>query len=143
MSELKYKYHPVIPDLKISEDGTSIIWKDAPVLIRNYTKNGKVYPRVNIIGRTFMVSRLVCYTFNGPPPENESIVKHIHGDSNHYKNLMWELSGSNNPLIQRKMSEKDKIEAARLLKKGKTKKAVAEQFKVSISTIKRLKRVYT
>jgi len=47
--------------------------------------------RVEINGEKYLLDRLVCWTFHGPPPAWSDAVKHLDGDprNNQKDNLAW------------------------------------------------------
>jgi hypothetical protein len=47
--------------------------------------------RINGLGKTFKVARLVCEAFHGPPPVERAVVMHLDDDpgNNRPENLKW------------------------------------------------------
>ena len=100
--------------------------------------------------KSFSVARLTLAMFVGLPPEDmiDPTVDHIDGDSwnNYYKNLRWMERVDNSSIKQYRgigesnsraiLSQKDVIHICNLLiKKEKTVKEIADQYKVTKSTI--------
>ncbi|MGB0869506.1 MAG: hypothetical protein ACPGSD_07900 [Flavobacteriales bacterium] len=132
------KEHPLIPDLLVSENGELITWRGKPLIVAVYKKTVK---RVNVIGQTLTVSKLVCETYHGLRPNISYSIKRKDGNPNnyHYTNLFWGPHGGKGP-VPAKLSQKDKQEIIRELKAGVMQKKIAEKYKVSAMTITRIKK---
>lgn len=141
------------PFLWLSEDGevVSLYKKIARKL--SPTMSGKYYAvGVGDGHRTTHVHRLMVESWYGPPPQPDSIVRHLDGDrfNNNLSNLVWgtyaensddqerhgtRMYGERNPAAR---LTRDAVEQMRALRAtGRTFKSIAKQFGVSPMTAHR------
>jgi hypothetical protein len=93
---MKYRYHPILEDLKVNEDGTDIVYKTKSLDIKIYARANKsvLMKIVNINHKTLTTMRLVCECWHGMPENPELVVKKIDQQKGeHYSNLCWSKHG--------------------------------------------------
>lgn len=91
MQETLYAIHPLLPDLKVNEDGTEVIWRGKllKISIRNDERYKTIIRRVNFNGRTYRVSRLVCECWHGMGEVDQKVRKYDVTAGDHFNNLFW------------------------------------------------------
>lgn len=108
---------------------------------------------VNKKQKTIAVHALVCYCFNGPPPDslNDPVVNHINEnkEDNFYKNLEWMERSTNSKIKTKnnqgmtngsaKLTEEQVKEILKLLKEGEANQKIAKLYNVSDAQISRIK----
>jgi hypothetical protein len=93
---MEFRYHPIIENLKINEDGTKILFNGESMDIKaQKLPHTKVVRRiVNVNRKTVNTIRLVCEAWHGVAPTGEHAARRIDeklGD--HYSNLCWGKKG--------------------------------------------------
>jgi hypothetical protein len=101
-----------------------------------------------------MIHRLMCFTYNGKPPEIKMVASHLDGNklNNNYKNIIWESQKDN--LLRRKEHGTDDdgyrnsrskinrtqlLEIRQLLSFNNTHQFIADKFNVSRLFITKIK----
>lgn len=133
---MNYRYHPILADLKVNEDGTEIIYQSKKLEVKIYDRTNKSVPMhvVNINKKSITVMRLVCECWHGMPENPELIVKRIDETKTfHYSNLCWSKrgvgvshNGKSNFNVNPKFSE---YEYRELLSEIKPKEGITEFLK--------------
>ena len=94
---MNYRNHPILENLKVNENGTSIIYHDEALTSKTYERKGNTIPMeiVAIGSKTVTVMRLVCECWHGMSENIGFIVKKIDpSKGNHYSNLCWSIQGT-------------------------------------------------
>lgn len=142
---MDFRYHPIIKELKINEDGTEIYFKD--VLLRSFEndKNREIPTlKVNFHSRGHSVTKLVCEAWNGIRNHTGQKVSKIDVKAgNHYSNLEWKEGASNGVgIFKQKLTISDNEEIIELIKAGKKNSEIARLYNVNSATIGRIKNKY-
>jgi len=139
---MDFRYHPIIEELRINEDGTEIYLKN--VLLRSFENDKKRETptlKVNFHSRAHSVTKLVCEAWNGlreHTGQRVSKVDIIAG--NHYSNLEWKEGASNGiGNFKQKLNISDVTEIVELLKTDKTMSEIGRMYGVNSATILRIK----
>ncbi|CAD0004410.1 helix-turn-helix domain-containing protein [Flavobacterium chungangense] len=137
---MDFRYHPIIENLKISENGTEIYYND--VLLKPFENDkSRKNPtlKVNFLNKAHSVAKLVCEAWNGLREHSGQRVSKINQLSdNHYSNLEWKegaSSGVGN--WKQKLKHEDIPEIIALLQAGKSKTQIDRKFNVDGVTILR------
>jgi len=93
---MEFRWHPILENLKVNEDGTTIIFNDEELRIKEYNlkhaKEASLY--VKIKEKNCTVKRLVCECWHGLPPTRYSAARRVDQyATNHYSNLYWGKRG--------------------------------------------------
>jgi len=141
---MELRYHPIIEELLINENGTEIYFKN--VLLRAF-ENDKTREtptlKVNFLNRAHSVAKLVCEAWNGLREHSGQRVSKIDSLSdNHYSNLQWREGSSNGvEQFKQKIKPDDIDNIIELLKKNKQIE-IARMYGVHEATIYRIKKKY-
>lgn len=91
---------PSHPKYEVSESGQ--VRRRCPgksTAVGRHLKPGSArgYFVIKLGRKNVLVHRLVCEAFNGPPPPDKTIVRHLDGTrtNNHYQNLAWGTHAEN------------------------------------------------
>ncbi|MCK8143167.1 hypothetical protein MW871_14855 [Flavobacterium sp. I-SCBP12n] len=92
-----FRYHPIIEDLKINEDGTVILLKGQSINIYEHahgkTKKGRKVVTIN--QKTLTTTRLTLEAWQGVKPSGEMTARRVdENGGDHYSNLYWGKTGS-------------------------------------------------
>lgn len=142
---MKFRYHPLIEQLKINEDGSQIYLKGALLRITENDRTRKNPTlKVQFNNKQHSVAKLVCETWNGLPEHTGLFASKIGSLSNyHYTNLEWKLSPNTGvEMFNQVLSEKDVIDIQDRIKKGEVMRAIARLYNVDEANIRRIKRKY-
>lgn len=93
---MDFRYHPIIENLKVNEDGSEIIYLGKSLISKTYTRKENSIPMqvVNIGRKIVTVMRLVNEAWNGVAENADFITKRIDEDKPiHYSNLCWSKRG--------------------------------------------------
>lgn len=96
MKELEFRYHPIIKNLKVSEDGSQILRDGQPVIIASDHPLHMRNPRkiVRFGKKNVTVIRLVCEAWHGLSPTGEHAARRVDETTgDHYSNLYWGKKG--------------------------------------------------
>jgi len=160
-SEPEWRSIPNWPHYEVSEWGdirrvkACKIRKAGAVLAPFFRDNGYVQIVLHTNGnaRRFLIHRLVAITFLGQQPTPLHEVAHLNGNrrNNHYSNLCWVLHRENeaHKNLHGTLRRGSQVGTARLdepkvrlikslLRSGKSKPILAQQFGVSASTIRQI-----
>ncbi|MBF6607474.1 MAG: hypothetical protein ITG00_01915 [Flavobacterium sp.] len=134
---MNYKYHPILEDLKVNEDGTSIIYKGEVLTPRTYVRKTNTVPsEVVFVGyKVVTVMRVVCECWHGLSENTDFVVRKLdQAKGNHYSNLCWSKQGlsSENFNTLPKFSEEEFIKLKTEQKKDETLTAFLKRKKISI-----------
>ncbi|WP_432221287.1 hypothetical protein ACRASX_11215 [Flavobacterium sp. TMP13] len=141
MSE--FRYHPIIEDLKINEDGTVILLRSQSINIYQHahakTKKGRRVVTIN--QKTVTVTRLTLEAWQGVKPTGEMTARRVLEDGgDHYSNLCWGKTGStssnqkDNPAIAAKrIMTKEVFDDIRSRYPKETIKSLCQEYGVSQS----------
>jgi len=93
---MEFRWHPILENLKVNEDGTTIIFNGEELRIKEYklkhAKEPSLY--VKIKEKQCTVKRLVCECWHGLPPNRYSAARRVDQyGNNHYSNLYWGKRG--------------------------------------------------
>jgi hypothetical protein len=93
---MQYRYHPIIENLKVNEDGSEILLNGEPMKINvqkiAHMRNERKVVCIN--RKNVNTIRLVCEAWHGTAPTGEHAARRIDevkGD--HYSNLFWGKKG--------------------------------------------------
>jgi hypothetical protein len=93
---MEYRYHPIIENLKVSEDGSEILRNGQPVIIASDHPVHMRNPRkiVRFGKKNVTVIRLVCEAWHGISPTGEHAARRVdEAAGDHYSNLYWGKKG--------------------------------------------------
>lgn len=96
MKELEFRYHPIIKNLKVNEDGSEILMNGQPVIIASDHPKHMRNPRkiVRFGKKNVTVIRLVCEAWYGVSPTGEHAARRVDEQAgDHYSNLFWGKKG--------------------------------------------------
>lgn len=136
---MDFRYHPIIEDLRINEDGTEIYYKGDLLTpcINDKTRKTPTY-KVNFAGHSYSVLKLVCEAWNGLR-ENilQSASKINFSAGSHYSNLEWK-EGPNTGVERyiQKLKPSDKEKILERVAKGEKNRPLAREFGINESTIR-------
>ena len=139
---MEFRNHPIIEGLSVSEDGKVITYQGSKLVpFANQRKSKGL--RVNFLGKSHSVLKLVCEAWNGLRPNIGMRVNRIDGDFNnyHYKNLEWRR-GAANGFIKPKLTIEDIEKILIMADAGYKPKEIAKEFNVSAMHIGRIKKKY-
>lgn len=93
---MEYRYHPIIEGMKVSEDGSEILFNGEPMKI-NVQKIAHMRTErkvVTINRKNINTIRLVCEAWHGVAPTGEHAARRIdETKGDHYSNLTWGKKG--------------------------------------------------
>ena len=145
---MKTTKHPLL-DLEINEDGTVIIYqgKELPILSYKTPRDNYTWKRVNFMGRTHTVGKLVCEAWNGMREslDQQLCRKDFNPENDHYTNLYWSKRGTLHT-ARRKRDAKSKIknteipEVIKRIEGGETLNNIAKSYNTSDMSIHRIKK---
>ena len=93
---MEYRYHPIIENLKVSEDGSEILRNGQAVIIASDHPEHMRNPRriVRFGKKNVTVIRLVCEAWHGISPTGEHAARRVdESKGDHYSNLFWGKKG--------------------------------------------------
>jgi hypothetical protein len=93
---MEFRYHPIIENLKISEDGSEILMNGSPVTIASDHPAHMRNPRklVRFGKKNVTIIRLVCEAWHGIAPTGEHAARRVdEAKGDHYSNLFWGKKG--------------------------------------------------
>lgn len=93
---MEFRYHPIIENLKISEDGSEILMNGSPVTIASDHPAHMRNPRklVRFGKKNVTIIRLVCEAWHGISPTGEHAARRVdEAKGDHYSNLFWGKKG--------------------------------------------------
>ena len=93
---MNYRYHPIIENLKINEDGSEILLNGEPkkILIQQLKHTRKTRKVVSLGLKTINTIRLVCEAWHGVAPSGEHAARRVDENAgDHYSNLYWGKKG--------------------------------------------------
>jgi hypothetical protein len=93
---MEYRYHPIVENLKVSEDGSKITLNGQPVIIASDHPEHMRNPRklVRFGKKNVTVIRLVCEAWHGISPTGEHAARRVDEEKgDHYSNLFWGKKG--------------------------------------------------
>lgn len=140
---MEFRYHPIVEDLKVSEDGTEIYYKGELLKVFENDKTRK-NPTLKVYFnyKTHSVAKLVCEAWNGLREHSGLFVSKINGLHNyHYTNLEWKMSPNNGvKMFNQKLSQTDIDDILNRLKNGEKPKSIGEIYDVDEANIRRLRK---
>ncbi|ADX66864.1 hypothetical protein [Weeksella virosa] len=87
-----FRYHPIVEDLKVNEDGTEVIFKGK--LVKQYPLKGTDNTIMNIKNSNVSRMKLICECWIGLADSPEFITTKIDENGGfHYTNLEWRKRG--------------------------------------------------
>jgi hypothetical protein len=93
---MEFRYHPIIENIKVSEDGSVITLNGQPVIIASDHPTHMRNPRklVRFGKKNVTVIRLVCEAWHGIAPTGEHAARRVdEAKGDHYSNLFWGKKG--------------------------------------------------
>lgn len=136
---MEYRYHPIIENLKVSEDGTEILRNGEPVLIASDHPEHMRNPRriVRFGKKNVTIIRLVCEAWHGIAPTGEHAARRVdEAKGDHYSNLYWGKKGmtlsSAKGVVQPTLKMNPEV-YAEIMKRSETEtiKAIVKQLNIS------------
>jgi hypothetical protein len=94
---MEYRYHPIIENLKVSEDGSIILKNGQPaVIIIDKLPHARTTRKLVGFGlKKVTVTRLVCEAWHGIAPTGEHAARKVDQSAgDHYSNLYWGKKGN-------------------------------------------------
>lgn len=93
---MQYRYHPIIENLKVNEDGSEILMNGEPIKINvqkiEHMRNDRKVVSLN--RKVVNTIRLVCEAWHGEAPTGEHAARRIdETKGDHYSNLFWGKKG--------------------------------------------------
>jgi hypothetical protein len=142
---MEFRYHPIIEELKINEDGSQIYFKDEllRITINDKTRKNPTL-KVSFNSRKYSVAKLVCETWNGLREHTGLFASKIEGLSNyHYTNLEWKESPNTGvKMFNQKLSAEDVKDILTRINNGEGILAIAQIYKFDEANIRRIKKKY-
>lgn len=144
MGELAFKYHPVLEELQVNEDGTVVLLHDKELNIHtcNIGQSKTPTQRVYVDRRTINIKKLVCECWHGMRPDMSHCARMVDATKGtHYTNLAWAVIGGNCKEVRRhvKIPVEDLPKIEQRLNAGETLMSIAKDYGVSDMTISRIK----
>lgn len=147
------KQHPIIKELEVNEDGTEVLYQSKSLEVFAYHKEGRdnyAYRRVNFMGKTHSVPKLVCECYHGMRTDMSFTTqrKDFNPDNDHYTNLFWGKKGGRIRTERTKRNKNSKIKDSDIpvivkrIDKGESLVAIAASYGTSDVTIQRVKKRY-
>lgn len=93
---MEFRYHPIIENVKVSEDGTIILKNGEPaVIIIDKLPHARTTRKLVTFGlKKVTVTRLVCEAWHGIAPTGEHAARRVdESKGDHYSNLYWGKKG--------------------------------------------------
>jgi hypothetical protein len=93
---MEFRYHPIIENIKVSEDGSVITLNGQPVIIASDHPEHMRNPRklVRFGKKNVTIIRLVCEAWHGISPTGEHAARRVdEAKGDHYSNLFWGKKG--------------------------------------------------
>ena len=93
---MEFRYHPIIENVKVSEDGSEILRNGEPMIIASDHPEHMRNPRkiVRFGKKNVTVIRLVCEAWHGIAPTGEHAARRVDEEKgDHYSNLFWGKKG--------------------------------------------------
>lgn len=93
---MEFRYHPIIENVKVSEDGSEILRNGEPMIIASDHPTHMRNPRklVRFGKKNVTVIRLVCEAWHGIAPTGEHAARRVDEEKgDHYSNLFWGKKG--------------------------------------------------
>lgn len=94
---MEYRYHPIIENLKVGEDGSIILLNGEPMTIASDHPAHMRNPRklVRFGKKNVTLIRLVCEAWHGIAPTGEHAARRVdEAAGDHYSNLYWGKKGN-------------------------------------------------
>ncbi|HLT54404.1 MAG TPA: hypothetical protein VKZ97_10945 [Flavobacteriaceae bacterium] len=94
--EKQFRYHPVLEDLQVNEDGSVVIYQGRELVIREYKlkHHQQSHKSVKVGYRQITIKRLVCECWHGLPPNRSCAARKVDQDGGtHFGNLYWGKAG--------------------------------------------------
>lgn len=90
---MQYRFHPIIENLKINEDGTKVLLNGEPMKIYKQKRYNR---SIVFLGKkSVSTTRLVCEAWHGAAPTGEHAARRIEENGgNHYSNVYWGKKGN-------------------------------------------------
>lgn len=134
-----FQYHPFIPELKVAEDGSQVIYKGEPLHIHTIKKND--HKRVAVNGKKIGVTKLVLEAFVETRPSlKHRCVKIDHKKGIHYTNLKWQEVSETIVNNKRKLTDEQEDEIVKRFEAGETRRELAKAYGLkNINTISAIK----
>lgn len=150
---MEFRYHPIIEDLKINEDGSEIIYKGERLEPAKMNRTARNSDTVLVYFNRFTksVARLVCEAWHGLAPDIDHNATRVENDKGfHYKNLYWAKKGVNPNYDKIKFSraksskvpESEIPKVVERLEAGETLKSIATDYNTTDMSISRIKKRY-
>lgn len=142
---MEFRYHPIIEELRVNEDGTEIYLKD--ILLRSF-ENDKTREnptlKVNFNSKGHSITKLICEAWNGLREHSGQRVSKVDIlAGNHYSNLEWKEGASNGIRnFKQKLTTTDIDQIVELLETDKSIREIAKMYDVHFATIARIKKKY-
>ena len=142
---MEFRYHPIIEELKVNEDGTEIYFNESLLLPFANDKN-RLNPtiKVNFNSKGHSVTRLVCECWNGLSQHIGQRASKIDPSlGNHYSNLEWKEGASNGVAIfLQKIKPEQHDDILELIESKMPVIKIAKLYDVDSATIYRIKKKY-
>jgi hypothetical protein len=138
---MEYRHHPLIEGLKVSEDGSEIIF-NGEVLQHFANDKNRANPtmKVNFHNKAHSVARLVCEAWNGLSQHiGQRAAKLNPLNGNHYSNLEWREGVNGVENFIQKINASDIDDILKLLENKTRVVEIAEMYGVHSSRIYRLR----
>jgi hypothetical protein len=93
---MEFRYHPIIENVKVSEDGSEILRNGEPMIIASDHPTHMRNPRklVRFGKKNVTIIRLVCEAWHGIAPTGEHAARRVdEAKGDHYSNLFWGKKG--------------------------------------------------
>ena len=135
----KYKEHPIIDDLEVSNCGKKIILRGVELEIKKHPTRRRV---VIINKESIPVRNLVCEAWNGLKPKSGMYVQYRTSlDRDHYRNIFWGYRGEGYNLVN-KIPYAERTNILNLYQDGWSLAQLAKKYKVSNMAIKNFVKKY-
>jgi hypothetical protein len=92
----QFRYHPILENLKINEDGSEILFNGQPMnIINQKLPHARNERKVIYLGKKGVNTiRLVCEAWHGISPTGEHAARRVdESKGDHYSNLFWGKKG--------------------------------------------------
>lgn len=93
---MQFRYHPIIENLKVNEDGSQLLLgdKELKIFVHKLPHMKRDRRVVRIYSKTINTIRLVCECWHGSAPTGEHAARRIdEKKGDHYSNLTWGKKG--------------------------------------------------
>lgn len=136
---MEFRYHPIIEDLKINEDGSEI-YLQGKLIHTNISNRERAFPnaKANFNGKSYSVSKLICEAWHGLRPNIAQFASRVDLKKGfHYSNLEWRESPNTGiERFRQKLSPEDIEDIIQRLKNGDTTKEIAIDYDVTPAKIR-------